>query len=670
MAKQKLILNRYRPISAIGSGGFATVQLVWDTVMQRKVALKCVELSEFEALRARQPEAGDTAREEAAVALPWNDVPEDDVAGVGLSQEFPADPEFLHRGRFADGGTNAVADDDRDADAFAAISEEFLPERALANIPGLDEARAVAAFNDPTIVAVYDFQVEGTTAYLSMEYVEGMTLTQLLCAHRAALTMDMITAVFDSVAHALDVAHDSHVLHLDIKPDNVLIDRKGQVKVTDFGLARLADANGFGVAGGGTIGYMPLEQMRQEELDERCDEWALAALTYEMLAGENPFLARDLERAEAAIEDAELVLPSLCWDELGEGADDVLFFALDPDREERYETVAEFAEELSPYLADAKRGKKELAALVVRAQAGDEFEEEPEPAPRAPREPREPFVDRISDRAAAVLARVWAVGGAALVGSVSLLCMPQVGSANSPLFWGVLAACVIAAAVLPHAGVLAAYAVLAAALFLCGAPVLGVLTLVAVGAWWFFVGRGSKRPVVAAFAQPLFGAIGFAPFAPIVAGAFLPVRAALATAAFSAFTAAMFASFGSLDLSQWNVLAVAGLSSGNALQDNALLLASNPTTWIIAASWVLSAGVFALFCVHGTRLFDVLGAACAAALLVAGVCVAAGVASNFATWAPSMQQLIAALVSGMCGIMAAAIRIPDRVRWDDPLKSD
>ena len=83
---------------------------------------------------------------------------------------------------------------------------------------------------------------------------------------------------------------------------------------------------------------MPLEQMRQESLDARCDEWALASVVYEMLAGENPFLAPDLARAEASIEDAELVLPSLCWDELDCGGRDVIFYALDPDREERYDT--------------------------------------------------------------------------------------------------------------------------------------------------------------------------------------------------------------------------------------------------------------------------------------------------------------------------------------------
>ena len=157
--------------------------------------------------------------------------------------------------------------------------------RTLSRIPGLDEARTAAMLSDPNIVAVYDFEIQDSTAYLIMEYVEGMTLTELLRDHDAELTLDIVAAVFDGVAHALEVAHENGVLHLDIKPDNILINHAGQVKVTDFGLATLADASGFGPAGGGTIGYMPLEQMRQENLDARCDEWALASVTYEMLAG-------------------------------------------------------------------------------------------------------------------------------------------------------------------------------------------------------------------------------------------------------------------------------------------------------------------------------------------------------------------------------------------------
>ena len=226
------------------------------------------------------------------------------------------------------------------------------------------------------------------------------------------------------MAHALEVAHAHQVLHLDIKPDNVLVNHQGQVKVTDFGLATLADASGCGTTGGGTIGYMPLEQMRQESLDARSDEWALASLTYEMLTGENPFLAPTLERAEAAIEDAELVLPSLCWGDMDAEVDDVLFFALDPDPDERYDTVAGFAEAMEPFLGDPKRGHQELAELVGHA------EEKAEPA--EPPAPHIPLVERVSDRGGAVLARLFCAAGAGLAGTVAAANLPWVSGWDQP----------------------------------------------------------------------------------------------------------------------------------------------------------------------------------------------------------------------------------------------
>ena len=326
---QQLILNRYRPIAEAGSGGFGTVQIAWDTRIQRKVAIKCIELDEADAARAALPGA-DAVSPAGAIVPAW-----DEERGLaGPSEEL-----------------GAFGED--------AADEPFV--RSLAHLPGLDEARTAAMLSDSNIVAVYDFEVQGSTAYLIMECVEGITLGQLLRRYDEQLSLDIVAAVFAAVSHALEVAHDNQVLHLDIKPDNVLINRQGQVKVTDFGLATLADASGFGVAGGGTIGYMPPEQMRQESLDARCDEWALASVVYEMLAGENPFLAPDFERAEAVIEEAELVLPSLCWDDLDAAADDVIFYALDPNREERYDNVADFAEELEPFLGDPKRGVSEEA---------------------------------------------------------------------------------------------------------------------------------------------------------------------------------------------------------------------------------------------------------------------------------------------------------------------
>ena len=424
MTKTQLILNRYKPLAKAGVGGFGTVQVAWDTRIQRKVAIKCIPLSEAELLRAALPEAdaldissdergessagsqsfgltgahaaGSAASSTTAIdpadVPPWEDLPEEagfagvEDAGVPDGSDASAKPTSAPAREVGPGFAGFDPADPSSADSFPnqllpgqsvsltnAVDPASRPlVRTLSRIPGLDEARTAAMLSDPSIVAVYDFEIQDSTAYLIMEYVEGMTLTELLRDHDDRLTLDVVAAVFEAVAHALEVAHENGVLHLDIKPDNILINASGQVKVTDFGLATLADAQGFGVAGGGTIGYMPLEQMRQENLDARCDEWALASVTYEMLAGENPFLAPNLFQAQEAIEDGELVLPSLCWDNLDPAADDPIFYALDPEREERYETVADFAEELSPFLGDPTKGRAELADIV----AGPAEEEE------------------------------------------------------------------------------------------------------------------------------------------------------------------------------------------------------------------------------------------------------------------------------------------------------
>lgn len=330
MTDNELILDRYEPIGTAGSGGFGTVRIAWDPRIQRKVAIKTIRLTERDAYRAGLPGA-------------------QAVAAVAGDADSPFDEDASPHVAHADDAGTAVA-----VEAFTGLS----------HVPGLDEARTAAKLSDPRIVTVFDFEVRDLTAYLIMEYVEGITLTRLLADYADFLSIDMVTAVFDAVAGALSVAHDAGVLHLDIKPDNIIINMQGQAKVADFGLATLADASGAGTTGGGTIGYMPPEQIRREHLDARTDEWSLASVAYEMLTGDNPFRVSGLDAAVAAIENAELVLPSLCWDNLDEQVDDVLFYALDPDRDERYDSVSDFAEELEKFLGDPDKGREQLALAI------------------------------------------------------------------------------------------------------------------------------------------------------------------------------------------------------------------------------------------------------------------------------------------------------------------
>ncbi|MBQ9000614.1 MAG: serine/threonine protein kinase, partial [Eggerthellaceae bacterium] len=355
------------------------------------------------------------------------------------------------------------------------------PVTALAHLPGLDEARTAAKLADTRIVTVFDFEVRGNTAYLIMEYVEGVTLTRFLAENGDRLTLDMAAAIFDAIAGALTVAHKAGVLHLDIKPDNIIINPQGQAKVTDFGLATLADASGAGTTGGGTIGYMPLEQMRRQPLDARTDEWSLASLTYEMLTGENPFRARTLDDAERAIENAELVLPSLCWEAIDGQVDDVIFYALDPDPAERYASVADFAEEMDKFLGDADAGKRQLAALVGGA-VPDEHEDEDDYAEAPARRTREPrkrpaWLGALARRAFAALT----CGLLAWYSLANMQLVADLFGGNTPFAIAAISIVVAAlGAIRAQAGALFAYVLLGASLIVASHPVEGV-TVIAAG---------------------------------------------------------------------------------------------------------------------------------------------------------------------------------------------
>ena len=650
MAHAHLILDRYEPLGIAGSGGFGTVQIAWDPRIQRKVAIKTIQLTEQDAYRAALPgaQAVTAPAQQASTADRWHGV-----------QPWN---EFLEQADDADG----AADADEAPETF----------HALANLPGLDEARTAAMLADQRIVTVYDFEVRGRIAYLIMEYVEGITLTDLLANYEDWLTLDVVAAVFDAVAGALTVAHENNVLHLDIKPDNILINAKGEVKVTDFGLATLADASGAGTTGGGTIGYMPLEQMRREHLDARADEWSLAAVTYEMLTGENPFWAKNLDEAELAIEEAELVLPSLCWQNMDEQLDDVIFYALDPDREDRYDNVRDFAEEVDKFLGNAQAGKEQLVDIVEDAlglnappeDEDDEEEDEPirqqgghgllntlfaalginsagesAPAPRAPvhkaeelpevddepyyadeakpvkkpRAPHRPIRERIGTRGLTVASRGFAALGSGFVAALAawnFALLAEFGAGR----YAIVAALTIAAAVLavvrPHIGALASFALLAVALAVNGAIVPAIVLIAGLLVWWYFIARESDASSNVALSLPLLGAIGGGSITPLFAGATLRPLQAVATSAFAALVALMLAALGSRSLLGWDALNH-WVFSGTDIPASLISLITNPATWCVIAGWVAAAFVQSLLSVRGRRWMEVVGLIMAVAVI-------------------------------------------------------
>ena len=716
MELEGLILDRYEPIGTAGEGGFGTVRIAWDPRIQRRVAIKTIRLTELDAARAALPGAQASAD---AQAYPDPDElsPADgewaERGSVGTAQtaaDQPFDDGFDQTWQEGQGSVDQQGQGDWGQQGQQGWSQQGQDQggqgqqahqsghdqvTALAHMPGLDEARTAAMMADPRIVTVYDFEIRDRTAYLIMEFVDGITLTDLLNDYANYLTLDMVTAVFDSVAGALEVAHDSGVLHLDIKPDNILINAQGQVKVTDFGLATLADATGSGRTGGGTIGYMPPEQIRRESLDARTDEWALASVTYEMLTGSNPFRVPELADAEEAISESELVLPSLCWKNIDEQIDDVIFYALDPNREERYASVSDFAEEVDKFLGDAESGANQLKLVVEDAlnvkkgedepagQAAEDVEEAPgldeeqrperpsftqrlldvidgpddegdfaesagqtpselaeiESERTRPRPPREPVATRIPEPVVKVCSHLFGAVGSGFVSALAFTNMEPLMTALGPgasYGVGVLVAIVaVLGAIRSHVGAIVSFCLLGIALVMCGHPVVGALLLVATVAWWYTVGHEGAASANAALLMPLSGGFGAGTVVPFFAGASMRPVQAVVTMVFGIMVAFIMAGFGTGSLLGWNVFANGDFARAD-VTSVIVDMFKQPATWATVAGWLVATVALSLLRLRESRALTIVGIAIALVAVLAG-------SLAFAT--PTPQLIVSSIIA-------------------------
>lgn len=157
------------------------------------------------------------------------------------------------------------------------------------------EAQAVAQFNHPNIIAVYDISAEPNECYITMEFVEGITLRDKIVQEKQLLLPDAIRYARE-IAMALETAHKAGVVHRDIKPENIMLTTDDRVKVLDFGLAQLSDnvkvtRQGWVV---GTVFYMSPEQVMGKEVDGLTDLYALGVVLFEMLAGSPPFVGENI----------------------------------------------------------------------------------------------------------------------------------------------------------------------------------------------------------------------------------------------------------------------------------------------------------------------------------------------------------------------------------------
>ena len=385
----------------------------------------------------------------------------------------------------------------------------------------LGEARTSSMLSHPNIVTVYDFETDDQSSYLVMEYVDGLNLQELLArVEGGVLTFDECAHVLESVGAALSFAHENGVLHLDIKPANIMISRDGTVKLADFGMASLASAAGFEGARGGTVGYMPPEQICGDYVDERTDVFSLAVVAWQALTGSCPYAAPTPEQSLEKIRRGPAPTLSRIEPELAGTVENTLLTALDPSPAARMTSVEALVSGVVPYLGNAREGKDSLAWLI--SQSGED--DGPAASPGSPQLTaweRFPWLEGALVRTAAALPSaivVWRI-------------LPDAFSITQGARLACSLAAAAATAALPVLGMpLALISVLLAIANLASydALPLAILLVVAGLAWWLGVGRHHDLGAFALLTPLVLGAPSAA--APAAGGTLTPA-AALGTAA-------------------------------------------------------------------------------------------------------------------------------------------
>ena len=211
-----------------------------------------------------------------------------------------------------------------------------------------DEIRLARRLSDQNIVRTHDFGEWSGVCFLTMEYVEGITVRELLDT-RGRLGISSTLAIATQLAHSLSVAHDHGVIHRDIKPQNLLLDDAGVLKVMDFGVARLAERSSTLTEAGlvlGTPAYMPPEQLLAEQVDARSDLYAAGVVLYECLTGKPPFEAASVTSLVAKLLTQEARPPAAVNADIPPALSALIMRLLAKKPEDRVQSAAELSEQL------------------------------------------------------------------------------------------------------------------------------------------------------------------------------------------------------------------------------------------------------------------------------------------------------------------------------------
>ncbi|MBK8594886.1 MAG: protein kinase [Holophagales bacterium] len=276
-----------------------------------------------------------------------------------------------------------------------AVSEDDVEQREFQE-RFLREAQAAGILSHPNIVTVHDVGEDSSTetSFIAMEYVEGKNLKQLL-SEKTPYSAERTAEIVGQVGEALDYAHRRGIVHRDVKPANIIITPEGQVKITDFGIAKTEKSN-LTTTGQflGTPNYMSPEQVTGDAVDGRSDLFSLGVVLYELLTRKKPFTADNLTSISYKIVHEQFVPPETYDAGIPPEFTAILGKALSKDPAERFQRGNDFALALYEFKAreEERQMLRDLGQMVAEAEklgsvAAVTAPPSPLPQPAAPAPP-------------------------------------------------------------------------------------------------------------------------------------------------------------------------------------------------------------------------------------------------------------------------------------------